>query len=376
MRRHDPANPGEVADGLLRYLADCWRADDLTFLQPPEPVPHGWETHTWCFQLAALPQIPSDFAAPLTLRIYSSPEGLSRLEHETAVQRHLHARGYPVARPLLLERDSSRFGGPFMLMEQVPGLTMLQTLVQGPWRIFTLPSLLAETQCQLHALPVEDFPAPAGPFLDRQLVQMRSLIDEYDLRGLLPGLHWLSSRRPAPPATRSILHLDFHPLNLLCPPGRSPVVLDWAEADVGDPHADVASTLLALDCQSAGPLPVWALPLKAISRWMLRRRYLRAYRRLHPLDSHKLTWYRAWAALHRLAYYGRWLAVGPLSTGCKLALMDHLSGEHIRGLERYFERASGVPVQLEDRGAVALPHQGRRLPRRSFLTMGTAAPGG
>ena len=40
-----------------------------------------------------------------------------------------------------------------------------------------------------------------------------------------------------------ILHLDFHPLNILCRGGQATVILDWANATVGDPHADVARTL-------------------------------------------------------------------------------------------------------------------------------------
>jgi hypothetical protein len=38
------------------------------------------------------------------------------------------------------------------------------------------------------------------------------------------------------------LHLDFHPLNVLCIGSEATVVLDWANMTVGDPRADVART--------------------------------------------------------------------------------------------------------------------------------------
>jgi hypothetical protein len=54
---------------------------------------------------------------------------------------------------------------------------------------------------------------------------MRVLIHDYGLHGLIPGLNWLSAQRPAAPESPSILHLDFHPLNLVHGQGFSLVVL-------------------------------------------------------------------------------------------------------------------------------------------------------
>jgi hypothetical protein len=39
-----------------------------------------------------------------------------------------------------------------------------------------------------------------------------------------------------------LLHLDFHPLNVLCVGREAKVILDWANARVGDARADVART--------------------------------------------------------------------------------------------------------------------------------------
>ena len=45
------------------------------------------------------------------------------------------------------------------------------------------------------------------------------------------------------PISHDIIHLDFHPLNLIYTQDREQVVLDWNEADIGDCHADVGTTL-------------------------------------------------------------------------------------------------------------------------------------
>jgi hypothetical protein len=49
-----------------------------------------------------------------------------------------------------------------------------------------------------------------------------------------------------------LLHLDYHPLNVLTENGKVTAVLDWANATTGDPRADLARTLSIL---RMAPLP-------------------------------------------------------------------------------------------------------------------------
>jgi aminoglycoside phosphotransferase (APT) family kinase protein len=70
---------------------------------------------------------------------------------------------------------------------------------------------MAEMHARLHALPIEAFPAPAGPWLERWLGELEAEIRLGDLAGLSPGLDWLQRHRPADRGAPCILHLDFHP---------------------------------------------------------------------------------------------------------------------------------------------------------------------
>ncbi len=45
---------------------------------------------------------------------------------------------------------------------------------------------------------------------------------------------------------RQLLHLDYHPLNVMTDGKQVTAVLDWANACAGDPRADVARTLTIL----------------------------------------------------------------------------------------------------------------------------------
>jgi aminoglycoside phosphotransferase (APT) family kinase protein len=342
----DPAAAAEVAAGLLAYFRRRFRAGHLRYLLWPTPVPEGWETYTYRFQFLNASTLPPAFARPLILRVFAGTPGVPRARHEFAVQRSLEQTGYRVASPLLLEERCDVFGGPFQIMEQVPGETLFRGLLRRPWWIWPAARRMAATHADLHALPPTGFPAPTGPFLPRRLQELREIIQDYGLEGLKPGLDWLATHRPSEPETAHILHLDFHPVNLVGGLEGPAVVLDWTEADVGDLHADVATTLMLLACSPIqGRTRRERLALR-VGSVFLRRWYLRAYRKRMPVDEPRLNYYRAWAALRRLCGYGRWLQAGPQSTGCKPCSLRYLTPEHLATVHRYFHRWTGVEVCL------------------------------
>jgi aminoglycoside phosphotransferase (APT) family kinase protein len=254
--------------------------------------------------------------------------------------------GYPAPRPVLLEEGCGTFGGPFLVVERVPGPTLLRAMLGKPWLLFHFPAQMAAMQARLHALPPGDFPAPPGPFLERHLSETRAAIARHGLAGLLPGLDWLHARRPPEPASPSILHLDFHPLNLIERADGSLAVLDWTYSDRGDPHADVATTLLLLDCFPAAGRNLWERLSLGVGRPVVARRYHSAYARLQPLDEVQLAYYRAWSALRHLVRYGGWLRAGPEAAGCKCSLVEHAGPGLLTALCHYFRRWAGVEVSL------------------------------
>jgi aminoglycoside phosphotransferase (APT) family kinase protein len=175
---------------------------------------------------------------------------------------------------------------------------------------------------------------------------MGKIIRAHDLHGLRPGLAWLLAHRPEPPESPSIVHLDFHPMNLIYQKGHPLLVLDWPEAGVGDLHADVGTTLMYLHCISPQDLSLYQRISVAAGRFFFRRQYLRAYRRRMPLDKQKLAYYRAWAAFYRLCLCGVWRDRGCRATGSKPAILEYLRPHRLRTLERYFQKWTGVQVRL------------------------------
>ena len=153
---------------------------------------------------------------------------------------------------------------PALLIAWCPGRLLADELAARPWRAWALGVEFGRVQAAIHALPVpaalRDHPVPweawAGP--------------DAALRERLEAI------RPRPAV---LLHLDYHPLNVLVDGGRVAGVLDWANARAGDPRADLARTASIL---RLAPLPGGAAGRAA---WAVRRVLAAGWRRGYRQDA-------------------------------------------------------------------------------------------
>lgn len=336
----------QIAHVMLDYLRSQLGIRTLNYRTLPRAITDGWETYAFRFQLTGN-NLPDGWEHPLILRQHVGCQGLPRLRHEVSVHRHLMGLGYPVPEVIWHEEDCQILGGPFLFMNEIAGANLLQSLLCKPWNIFTATAEMAKVHASLHALSSIGFPKPAERYLGIHPGGTEAIIRHYNLKGLERGFRWLQDYQPSSITTPSILHLDFHPLNLLVPRnGGTLTVIDWTYAEIGDPHADVATTLMLLECVPVLGQQFLERCATRIGRHFLRRSYLAEYSSLRAIDEERLAYYRAWAALRRLAQYGRWLSAGPACSGCKTSLLARLDLGHLIKLEEYFTKWTGVEVHL------------------------------
>jgi aminoglycoside phosphotransferase (APT) family kinase protein len=334
-----------IAIALLDYLRSRFGVASLEYAEPPLFLPDSWETYIYRFRLSGA---PPEFDDELVLRAYSSDRGWPRLRHEYRVQRYLGELGYPVPRPLLLEDRTSVLGGPFMIVKAIPGKTMLSLMLEYFPSIAWAPARMAEMHAYLHRLPTAYFPGvTAEPFLKRRLCEIREFIRDYSLSGLIRGLKWLEEHQVGVCEPPSIVHLDFHPANLMVQGRQCGAVLDWCESDVGDRHADLAVSIVLINSTPLTGLSFWQRAATIGGRSLLRDYYLASYRRRLPVDNERLHYYLAWAILRRLARWGTWLRDSPLVTGSKPSALGHVTPDLIAVLEDYFLTETGISIRLD-----------------------------
>src|SRR6516165_9242895 len=89
----------DVSSALLGYLKDRLELERLTFAEPPEEIPDGWEAQVFRFRLQGDDSLAPLLHANLIVRAYSSHVALARIRHEWQLQAYLSARDFPVPRP-------------------------------------------------------------------------------------------------------------------------------------------------------------------------------------------------------------------------------------------------------------------------------------
>lgn len=156
----------------------------------------------------------------LLFRLFT-PGADASARRETLAMRAAHGHGIPV--PAVLACDVLD-DHPFLLMTWSDGILAREALQAAPAQAHAIGVLLGETLGGIHRIA-----APAG----------LSPVDAWIARGG-SALAPLRARLERVPNADRLLHLDYHPLNVLMTPGTVAGVIDWANAMAGPPPMDFA----------------------------------------------------------------------------------------------------------------------------------------
>lgn len=162
------------------------------------------------------------------------PEQLPIAALEAEAMRAARAGGVPTP-PLhaLIEWE----GHPVMLMDWMPGVPLMRRVQDDP---AALCFQFGQMQARIHAVPAPPelvhFPRGWIEWLDD---------DEPALQERLRAL----------PRRDRLIHLDYHPLNVLAEGDHISAVIDWTNARAGDPRADLARTYAILRLEPMTPDP-------------------------------------------------------------------------------------------------------------------------
>jgi aminoglycoside phosphotransferase (APT) family kinase protein len=174
------------------------------------------------------------------LRVFR-PEQRQVAQSEVRAMRAASDGGVPVPG---VHAEGIHDGRPALLLDWCAGQTVADALMRYPERATSLGMACGETLARIHAIT-----APAG-WQDDSWLRWSGFGPSDPLYRHLVAV----ARR------NRLLHLDFHPLNVLTDGERVTAVLDWANARPGDPRADFARTISIIRLDAVD-LPPEAYPI-------------------------------------------------------------------------------------------------------------------
>lgn len=322
----------------------------------------GWETTVFEFVLggpsARAPELPT--GVRLVLRLYEGSRADEKAAREYPTMCELARQGFPTPRPYLFEPGHEVLGAPFMVMERVTGGPLFATKsFPLAFRTFSLGFIgFVRAQARLHRMPesavhqrhafAENDSTSATPLLDRMLDRVADRVERAPLPGLSEALARLRERaarfRQAPAA---LLHLDYHPQNVIVRGLRVTGVIDWVNADRGDRHLDAATTAVIL-ASSAMERPRWMRDNAAGNslRKLFASLYIPMYHAMAPMEFERFRYCQAVTAILRLSTFGMMRVRGPESVGYRPDSIENITPAVIRLLSRYAAHKCGVSVSL------------------------------
>lgn len=232
-------------------------------------VSGGWETTIWKVELATEAYALRLLRPGEATMAHREAQTMQAASSAGAATPEIHVQGVWQDRPV-------------MLLSWCAGRTLMDEMRARPWAIRRLGHAFGQQQARLNQTPfalddVED---------DGWITRFSSVDDR--LRERLRAAALQSGR---------LLHLDYHPLNVMVSERKISCVLDWTNAMPGDPRADVARTWSILRLM---PLtPGRPEPVTEAARRLLAAGWLRGYERVAgPLRDMPL--FKIWAGLAML----------------------------------------------------------------------------
>ena len=209
-----------------------------------QPLSGGWVTDVYAFELHK-----GDALQQLVVRVYAAGESaLIRARNEYDVMTYLLGAGYPVPKVHRFEPDASHLGGPFLIMEQMPGVPLQSRLEEMPGSLTLFVRLLSDLH-QVDWRPLVGkglhWQTPVEAEATFGLDLLSATIAQYGFTEVFhPVLTWLADRRGQIEQQPAVIHGDFHPLNILMTDAGEAAVIDWGSAAVADYRIDVANAMI------------------------------------------------------------------------------------------------------------------------------------
>ncbi len=229
----------------------------------------------------------------------------------------LHSAGLAVPKPHFLDQSGEIFPTPYIVIEYSEGRTEF-----APADLDDLMLQLATHLSRIHAIDCSQLDLSFLPeqnnIYARKLRERPANVDEFLHEGHIRDI--LEAAWPLPQTnTTALLHGDFWPGNILWKDEQLVAILDWEDAALGDPLADLANSRLEI---------LWAFGVDAMHR------FTQQYQSMTSIDFTNLPYLDLCAALRPIAKIASWG-------------LDNITEQTMRERLRWFAAQSFEKLSIE-----------------------------
>lgn len=274
--------------------------DAKKFVQVVHKIdPHSTLLHAWTLTgglSAQVAAIEIEQTNGETKKLVVRRHGEVDLQHnpqiaadEFRLLQQLYMAGLATPQPYYLDQSGEIFPTPYLVMEYIEGQTEF-----APARMSDFIQQFATHLASIHEvdcsqMDVSFLPQQAQRYarkVQNRPATVDKSLDEGHIRDVLE-VAW-----PVPQHNSSaLLHGDYWPGNVLWNDGQLVAVIDWEDAEIGDPLADIANSRLEL---------LWAFGNEAMQS------FTECYQALTTLDFTNLPYWDLWAALRPAFCIAEW----------------------------------------------------------------------
>jgi len=201
----------------------------------------------------------------------------------------LHSVGVATPMPYHLDQSGEIFSTPYIVIEYIEGETEF-----APSNVPNLLLQFATHLSKIHHIDGSKLDVSFLPKLEKRYAEtlrerptnVDEALDEGRIRDVLEAV-WPIPQRNA----EALLHGDFWPGNVLWKDGQLVAIIDWEDAALGDPLADVANSRLEI---------LWAFGVGAMQH------FTHQYQSMTTIDFTHLPYWDLCAALRPIAQMAQW----------------------------------------------------------------------
>jgi aminoglycoside phosphotransferase (APT) family kinase protein len=325
-----------LAERLEAYLEPLYLDRSGISVTGLSEINAGWETELYTLEVHSILN-GEQVNEKRVLRVFQGDDAGRKSAKEYHLMRRLYAVGYPVPKVYGHEPSGRIIGKPFMLMEWIIGNTLdaayrNETPEERRRGVDRLMALFA----QLHRLDVAPFKGipelPCHDDLVQDSLDWYKSAAEGQLQWMSPVVDWLTQRkRCIDSAPQSLVHMDFHGMNVLLREDGSEAVIDWGASRIGDLRMDLGWTLLLYTTFSG---EAYREPLLA------------SYSEHSGEEVEDIEYFEVMAAARRIIDFATTMKGGADSVGLKPEVVDMMkaSKEHYRRVHNLLTARTGIQL--------------------------------